>query len=351
MRNPNYAIAAGTLCVIAAASVATGQPVWNIADHGAEPGRDVASVINEGLRTQHEHGLPVYIPHGRWGIGATIALPKRRGGALIGAGGSGGGAGDGLRGLGSILEWYGPADQPMMRMTGERWRVEHLTLRGVPFRGDRPRAAIGLLLTKTGRGLGAGKHDFRNLTIEECGVGIQCGLDPAEHNNDLLGYHRLVFDGCGVAYRVVNSQSMSHLIDRLEVRNTPVTFQFYGGGMLHARNVFAIDTTLLDIRRNDPPHLSPGANNAVFRIDNLKVDAGHAGRFQLLNSHEASTAQVILDCAMISGPKPLKLAKIGRGVRLVLRDVTSPTNAATVERLTGGELLLQNVRVAGLSED
>lgn len=327
-----------------------GQPVWDITEHGAKQGFDIAAVINEGLRTQPEHGLPVYIPSGRWGIGSTIELPKRQGGALIGAGPGGGAANDQLRGLGSILEWYGDDQSPMLRMTGSRWRIENLALRGKPFKKEGKRALQGLLVTKTGRGLGTGKHEFRNLSIAECRVGIQCGLDPAEHNNDLLGFERLEISRCEIGYRVINSQAMSHWINRLEVRNTPVAFQFFGGGMLHVRNIAAFDTTLLELRQNDPPSLSPGGNNAVYRLENLKVDAQHAGKFCLVDADEKVYGQVILDCGMISGPSEFTMARLGRKTQLVLRDVTSPTARAAIDKRPGTEVLLQNVRVSGLSK-
>lgn len=336
------------VAALLAAPAAWGQPVWDISDHGARPGRDAAAVINEGLRTQHEHGLPVYVPHGRWLVTETIKMPRREGAALIGAG-MGSEANRALAGLGSMLQWRGPAGLPMIEITGVRQRLGDLTLRGAPVGRGEPRGAIGLLVTKRGRGLGTGKSDFQRLRIAHFDVGVQCGRDPAEHNNDLLSYRRLILDGCGVGYRVVNSQSMSHLFDVLEVRRTPVTFEFLGGGMLHARNVFTLGTTLLSLRRNEPPKYSPGPNNHLFRIENLKVDAQHKGRFQLLKSDAKSSGVVVLDGGLVSGSAPFKLAQLGAGVRLVVRDFSSPSEQVSLDRHPRGEVLLDNAHARGLA--
>ncbi|MEN1680868.1 MAG: hypothetical protein AAGJ46_14870 [Planctomycetota bacterium] len=331
-----------TLWLLSATSaMAVGQPVWNIADHGATPDRDAAPVINEGLRTQPEHGLPVYIPSGRWGIASTILLPKVDGGALIGVG-MAGTSSNAFRGLGTILEWYGEPDTPMMELRGVRWRIENLSLRGIPFGRQGERAAIGLLVTKTGRGLGTGKSEFRNLMLEELQVGVQCGLEPNENNNDLLGFHRLVIGDCGIGYRSVNSQAMSHMIDRLEVRETPVAFRFEGGGMLHVRNVFTVSTTLLEIARNDPPQASPGRNNAMFTFEDLKVDAQHRGRFVLVSTHPQSEGVVVLNRGLVSGPSPLALARLGRGMKLVLRDFWSPAQQVDIAKHAAATVVLDN---------
>lgn len=336
---------------LAAGSWAEAQPVWDITEHGAKPGLDVAAVINEGLRTQHEHGLAVHIPAGRWGIGSTIEFPNRAGCVLTGVGAAGDSANDSLRGMSTVLEWYGPPDTPMIQMIGARCQIEGVAIRGVPFRSDRPRAAIGILITKTQRGLGGGKHEFRSVTLSRCSVGVQCGLSPEEGNNDLLGFQRLVFDACDVGYRVVNSQSMSHWIDRLEARKTPVVFQFYGGGMLHARNLSLFKSTLLELKRNSPPRYSTGRNNAVFRFENMKVDAKNAGTFCVVDAEPRIHAQVIVDCAMISGPSPFTLARLRGPTQLVLRDVTSPTEQAQIERTDDAVVTMQNVRVRGLVAD
>lgn len=333
----------GLLAVLAAAAAEAGEPVWNVADHGATPDRDAAPVINRGLRTQPEHGLPVYIPHGRWGIASTIQLPKVDGGALLGAGMAGTST-NAFRGLGTILEWYGGVDQPMIELRGVRWRIENLSLRGVPLGRAADRAAVGLLVTKHNRGLGTGKSEFRNVLLEEVQVGVQCGREAGEHNNDLLGFHRLVFERCGVGYLVVNSQAMTHMIDRLEVRSTPIAFRFLGGGMLHVRNAFTLRSTLLEIAQNDPPRASPGPNNALFTFENVKVDAQHRGGFRLVSTHPKSQGMVVLSRGLVSGPSPFSLAQLGSRMRLVVRDFTSPSEQVRIAKLPGASVVLDNVQ-------
>ncbi|MEM8866580.1 MAG: hypothetical protein AAGF31_13645, partial [Planctomycetota bacterium] len=72
------------------------------------------------------------------------------------------------------------------------------------------------------------------------------------------------------------------------------------------------------------------------------------GKFCLVRTHETSQVQVILECGMISGPSRFTLADVGPGTQLVLRDVTSPTSGAAIEKHAETEVVVDNVRVAGI---
>lgn len=316
-------IAAFCFMLLCEAAVSQTPAVWNILDHGAKNGEDATAVIQLGLSTQHQHGLPVFIPAGRFLISDTLRVPFKVGGALWGvAAGMPIMPGHPFEGAMSRLVWVGPTELPMIYVPGSEFHFAGgLALIGRLEKSDQPRCAVGILLSKPDRGIGTGKLVADNVRLANFQTAIQCGLLPGEHNNDFLSWRRLTIEDCDVGYQLINSQSMGHSVENLLVRGTPVTFDVYGGGMLMLRNALCFDTTLLRLSQNDPKKYSPGVNNATFVLDQIKVDASSGNKFKLVEMRDALPAQIVSNVGHLS---PGNYAQQG-GVLAELRGAASLT--------------------------
>jgi hypothetical protein len=303
-------------------SRANAQAVWNIADHGAEPGSDVTEILRQGFATQHEHGLPVFIPGHMYKLSDTVTLPFRDGVAMAGVTvGSGFNPKSTLAGAGSRLVWTGRENRPMFIVTGSHVRVTGgLALIGKPPNTDQAPCRMAILVTKQGKGLGTGKMRIDWLLLEDFEVGIQFGLEPSETNCDEVAIDQLSLHNCQIAYRVTNSQSMGHRIGHVHAVATPVVFDFLGGGMLSVDSATMISGTLLRLQENDPRRLSPGVNNASFRLDEVKVDAQAGESFTLVDMHDPLTVDISSTGGRISGPASGTMAVLRGPASLVLRD-------------------------------
>lgn len=314
------------LSLTASLAVAQAPAVWNILDHGAKTGENATSVIQRGLDSQHQHGLPVLIPAGRFLISETLRIPFKVGGALWGvAAGAPILPGHAHEGSMSRLVWVGPTDVPMIHVQGSEFHFAGgLALFGRPEKSEAPRCTVGILVSKPKRGIGTGKMVADNLSLHGFETAIRCGLSAGEHNNDFLTFHRLSIEYCDVGYQLVNSQSMGHSVQNLLVRGTPVMFDVYGGGIIYLRNALCFDTTLLRLSKNSPAKYSPGANNATFVLDQIKVDTHAGGKFKLVEMRDPLSAQIISNVGHLSPNSYSQqggvLAELRGAATLTLRD-------------------------------
>ncbi len=311
------------LCALCGASgTAVTGAVWNIADHGAKPGADVTEIIRAGLATQTEHGLPVFIPGHTYYISDTITLPFRDGVALAGVTvGSSINPKSKLAGASSQLVWTGKGDRPMFIVTGSSLRIAGgLALIGRPANTSYTKCQLAIQITKTGPGLGTGKIRIDWLLLEDFEIGIKFGSIPAEGNCDEVTIEQITYRQCGIGYQVINGQSMGHRIGHVHVFDTPVTFDFLGGGTLSLDSATTIGGTLLRLQKNDPSKFSPGSNNASFRLDEVKVDAQAGQSFRLVEMLDPLHADIFSTGGRLSGPASGTLAMIQGPTSLTLRD-------------------------------
>ena len=311
-------------------------PAFGVAPAAAWPpaGSDIAPWI-QGYSDRNE--LVPQLPVGHYKLGSTIRLPRRDGGRLVGAGAVSPRANSTHRGPGTILEYTGPRDEPAITVTGSNWKIGSFALTGVPRKSDAPRPSIGLLVTKTARGVGTGKHTLDDLHVSNFQTAIRCGLSGAEHNNDHIGYEHLVIENCDRGLFIENHQSMGHFIDRLECRRTGVAIEFKGGGILHCKNWFLVGNNATLLKISDGGKYSPGSNNNLFVLTGGKVDAQHDGHLTLIDvDHRSSRAVIKVNETMVSGPVPWTLVDSDSDkVQVVIDTVLSP---AAVVHAKGGKV-------------
>ncbi|TWT89793.1 Pectate lyase superfamily protein [Pseudobythopirellula maris] len=305
-------LALGFVLMLAGALAANAQqPYLNIADYGAVRG-DVDSttrVLNTALETVAEHGLPIYIPAGDWPCG-PLKFPYRVGVRLIGAG-------NGEAFTRQQRENFGGAmtqliavnpNEPLLSIPGSHARIEGLNLLG-------DGAGVGVLISKGDRkGIGSGKHTFERVTISGFDVGVKCGLEEGEHNNDMLTWRNCLFDDCKVAYQTNNHQSMGHSFDGLRVWDCPLVFDIRAGGELAVRSGLFFGSELLRLG-------NVGVNNRRFSIHG-KVDALHGGNLVAVTSTRKNPAVVRLDL-LVSGPHPWVLSRVHPSVTVEADKVIS----------------------------
>jgi len=281
--------------------------VWDVAIQGDhQPGDDIAETVQRGLTTQHEHGLPVYIPAGNWRWSKTVTAPFRSGGRLFGFGASektGPRQDENLHlgGTSTRIAWTGSAEGVMLQVTGV-----HFQLSGISFYGhdygtnDSSQAEVGLLITKNGRkGLGTGKCQFDDLMFASLPVAIQNGVSGGQANCESNTYRNIRFAACGVGFKLINTQGMGHFFDSID-GPCDVMFDVYGGGMLHARNILCWKKLLRLSTNPDHHRHSPGPANATFTFDNVKVDHQARKTFQAVEMTAPVHADIELNTGRIS---------------------------------------------------
>lgn len=281
--------------------------VWDVALQGNHTsGDDIAATVQRGLSTQHEHGLPVYIPAGNWRWSKTVTAPFRSGGHLFGFGASEktGPRQDEnptLGGASTRIAWTGANEGIMLRVTGVHFRLSGICFHGHDYgTTSTPQAGVGLLISKNGKkGLGTGKCLFDDLMFEELPIAIQNGASGGEANCESNTYRNIRFDKCGVGFKLLNTQGMGHFFDAID-GPCEVMFDVYGGGMLHARNILCWKKLLRLSRNPDHHRHSPGPANGTFTFDNVKVDYQARKTFQAVEMTAPVHADIELNTGRIS---------------------------------------------------
>lgn len=221
------------------------------------------------------HGKVIVIPGKRYLISDTIVIPKRAGFHVIGAGFNAGGINPrhSMMGNASRLVWIGPDDRPMVVSHGRGLIWNGVELHGRPWyrnEPERPRAKIGFLVAKQGRGIGVGKQFFPAMAIYECENGFQAGTTEGEHNCDNLIFGYLSLGNCTYGFRTRNHMAMDlHFQYVKGGGKMDALFYFERGGAAHIQGLGMHSRgvkTLMKIGWN-------GRNNGFFSINNAKIDA------------------------------------------------------------------------------
>lgn len=279
-------------------------------------------IISDTLRISHTMGLKVS------GAGGQNRSPER--------------GWDNVR-LGTIFDWHGEADKPILELTG----CTGLVLEGINFLGE---ASHGILI-RDGQG-------SLNIALRDCGfvgqtVGIQCGTDRTESTCANITYDNCHFERMGEAgVRLMNRQSLQHLFLRPLFTWSPIAIDVQAGGNITviSGGTFEIDEFL---------KLGGVASNTRgFRVEGLRFD-GNPTRTAWVNFYDTDrrrTYGIITfdNCTQNNGQKEsdLPLVTAAPGSRVVLRDCSfsgGMENWAQVysekrndDEWTPGELIVEN---------
>jgi hypothetical protein len=190
----------------------------------------------------------------------TLRVGRSMGLRLAGAGGpnrSPNPGWDSVR-VGTILEWQGPADKPMIEVSGATCLVLHgLNLVGLANHG---------ILFRHGSG------GTLNIAIRDCSfmgmkVGVQCGTEHGEQTCANITSDNCHFEGISEAcYRTVNSQSLEHLFLRPKFANSPIAIDVQAGGDVTAIGGGTYEVKTL-LRLGDVASNTRGFDFSSLRID------------------------------------------------------------------------------------
>lgn len=214
--------------------------------------------------------VAVLIPAKRYHISRTWRLPYVQGGRIMGMGGLAHHdikLGSRLRGPGAEVAWIGPTGGTMVHVPGTNLVWDSVALYG------RNTADVGLLILKptTTRGLGTGKHTFRGLSVNGCGVGLRLG--QGGDNVDSCIFEYTYAERCGVGVLLDANMAMGHYISYLHIRDCPIAVWVRRGGDLVIRGGLNTSTgTFLKIG-DEQRHVNPGRNNGMILVEGIKTDA------------------------------------------------------------------------------
>ena len=229
---------------------------------------------------------PVFLSAGDYEIGKTIETPFRVGGTLRGAGS--GAYTKPLhthRGVITVLNATGEngdEPNPLIKYCGTHFVLSDLTLRG---------ALIGLWVTRPRDGIGAGKHNFSRLAMQDLSIAFQIAEQASDNNCDTSRWSDIMIHQCEIGWRSVGHQAMQHRIEHVQLRQVDTFLDIRGGGGWYADDVVMTKAltrgkspVLLRIRQTrfgDRGRAAIGRANGDFEIRNLKTDA-QAGSVTLL---------------------------------------------------------------------
>jgi hypothetical protein len=161
----------------------------------------------------------------------------------------------------------------LLHYTGGDMSLEQFALDGA-YRSDIDLAVakcpLGLLINRTGNGIGTGKIHARKLTFNYFKTAIQLGVTLNEFNCDESSWYDVAFNRCDVGMKTVNIPGMSHVFYNLRVGGTTTVFDYHAGGDLTCYRAFIGGTTTL-LKFNATAGFGP--NNAKYHFYGLKVDA------------------------------------------------------------------------------
>lgn len=218
---------------------------------------------------------------GVYEVSQTIRVEQSMGLKLCGGGGQNRSTSPGWDRYrcGTILEWTGPADKPVMEIIG----CTGLVIEGINITVPDDQDAAQCMLIRDAAG-------SLNMAFRDCGfiggqVGVQCGTLATEQT-----CANLTWDNCHwerqrqAAYRIVNIQSLEHLFLRPQFAFTPLAWDVQAGGDVASVGGGSYEVGCL---------LKVGAvseNTRSFDINSLRVD-GSRTRTAWLDAYDTDSAR------------------------------------------------------------
>lgn len=309
--------------------IAWSQPVWDITDSGLYDVNDIGPVVNHGLATQQEHGLPVYIPHGWYSYKTPIVAPFRSGGSLLGAGRMNlnmDRPGKHHVGMGTVLTYTGN-DPAAMSFPGEHYVVGGFNL----LLKDK----IGILVDKPKGGIGTGKHTFDGINIDGASAAFQAGSRAFQANCDNCRIDNVKVRNCGSLLRTCNVQAMGWHIRRFEAEGCKSVVEIECGGDIHLIDGTVFNGPLFSFPNVAPKKYASGRNHPQVTATRVKADAQHRGNFQIVHCdpERYSVHDIIINQCMVSGGDPWNVGRLSEKQTLVLRDFKSTAKQVLFERV------------------
>lgn len=315
--------------LLALALSVSAQPVWDITDSELFDIMDIGPAVNEGLATQHQHGLKVYIPHGWYEIKTAIKAPFRSGGSLLGAGRLNlnmDRPGKHHVGMGTVLTYTGD-DPAAMSFPGEHYVVGgfNLLLKG----------KIGILVDKPKGGVGTGKHTFDSINIEGASAAFQAGSRPNQANCDNCRIDNVKVRICGSLLRACNMQAMGWHVTRFEAESCESVVEIECGGDIHLIDGTVFNGPLFSFPDIAPKKYASGKNHPQVTATRVKGDAQHRGKFSLVETHpdRYSVHDIIVNQCMVSGGDAWNVGRLSKKQTLVLRDFKSTAKQVLFDRV------------------
>lgn len=124
----------------------------------------------------------------------------------------------------------------------------------------------GGIVNYASKGLGSGKHTFRDCSFVNCDFGVQFGTDIEDDNCDLFNFDNVHFINCKVGIVAMNNQCVGGIGRGLRFLNCINCFDFQRGGSAYFDGVRVANcATILNLGVQ-------GVNNKDFGITGLIVD-------------------------------------------------------------------------------
>ena len=279
--------------------------------------------VQESLCRAKELGSVTDLAGGEIMVSDTLLSPHVFGGGLRGKGVAEPIAyGHSLQGIASRLIWAGSRDpeavadtdwygnpngganslveddprprDTLLHITGGELVLETLCLDGATrdqITGGSPvaKCPVGVLVNRTGLGIGTGEFHARKLALNYFEVGIQFATNLWEHSCDATTWYDVFFHRCDTAVKTRNIQGMGQVFFRPRFWQTPIGFDFEAGGDLTCYGAYsASNFTFLKFRNDD--YRGFGGNNSKYHIYGMKLDAN--ARESLLVDMEAGDAYI-----------------------------------------------------------
>lgn len=284
----------------------TGQPAAVVVySTGADQTVEIQAAITEAA---DEH-LPLYMPDGVvYLISDTLTIPAVYGFEMYMTGGprKEGSISAPIDGVQGALCWADAAPddgRPMIRSYAAHARFG-LTLQGRESDGDAfPAELVGFELLQTGT-VPSGKIWFDWLRINEMAVGLRCGAVGAStsSNTDLVMIDWLELEDLEDGYELNTEQSMCHDIQFMRVSECDRVFTVYAGGDIVVQHAAVLDGAgdFLHFPANSVPRpVSRGSSNAIYRVNNVKLDSNVGAGFTLVEMAEADNLDITFDGGII----------------------------------------------------
>lgn len=190
-----------------------------------------------------------------------------------------------------------PSTRPrdtLLHVTGGELVLETLCLDGATrdqITGGSPvaKCPVGVLVNRTGPGIGTGEFHARKLALNYFEVGIQFATNLWEHSCDATTWYDVFFHRCDTAVKTRNIQGMGQVFFRPRFWQTSIGFDFEAGGDLTCYGAYsASNFTFLKFRNNDAYGF--GGNNSKYHIYGMKLDT--SARESLLVDMEAGDSYI-----------------------------------------------------------
>lgn len=301
--------------------------------------------LDEIKKPGHRQRPP--LPAGRMIISDTLKVNKSMGLRIAGSGGQNRSTSPGWNPFraGTILVWKGPADKPMLELTG----CTGLVMERVNFEVPEGSDTAQCILIRHGAG-------SLNIVFRDCGfiggkVGIQCGAEVRESTCANVTYDNCHFERQTEAcVRLMNLQSLEHLFLRPKFAFAPIAIDVQAGGDVSVLGggTFEMEA-FLKLGR-------VGSNTRGFDVASVRFD-GTKTRTAWLAFADSDTTRTygaitFNNCSQNNGQKlsDAPLVTVAPGSRVVLRECSFAAdtllggNLAHIysDRRAGGELVVEN---------